>query len=57
MNRVVGIGVSAKEKRLKHLMEIEIEFEEPCTQMQAQQLVLDALGELLYDIGSEGGAE
>ena len=57
MNKVVGIGVCAKDKKLKHLMEIVVEFEEPCTQYEAQQIVLDALGELLYNIEQKGSEE
>ncbi len=48
MNRVVGICVAATEIKTKHKLEIEVEFEEPCTQYQAQNIVLDALGDLLY---------
>lgn len=50
MNRVIGISVGATEKKTKHSLEIEVEFEEPCTQVEAQSIVLDAIGELLYDI-------
>jgi len=57
MNKVVGIGVSAKEKKLKHLMEIEVTFEEPCTQCEAQNIVLNVLGELLYDFKSNKDSE
>lgn len=49
MNRVVGIGVSVTEMKTKHKMEIEVEFEEPCTYYQAQSIVLEAIGDLLYD--------
>lgn len=48
MNRVMGISVMATEMRTKHKLEIEVEFIEPCTQLQAQNIVLDALGDLLY---------
>ena len=49
MNKVVGITVSATEMKNKHKLEIEVEFEEPCTQFQAQNIVLTAIGDLLYD--------
>ena len=49
MNRVVGISVSATELKNRHKLEIEVEFEEPCTQFQAQNIVLTAIGDLLYD--------
>ena len=48
MNRVMGISVMATEMKTKHKLEIEVEFKEPCTQYQAQNIVLDALGDLLY---------
>ena len=46
MNKVVGISVSATEMKTRHTLEIEVEFEEPCTQFVAQNIVLDAIGDL-----------
>lgn len=48
MNRVVGIGVSCTEMKTKHKLEIEVEFEEPCTPFQAQDMVLHTISDLLY---------
>ena len=43
MNRIIRVGVECKEKRIKHRVEVEVEFAEPCTQFEAQQTILESI--------------
>lgn len=49
MIKAISIGARAKDKAVKHCMEIHVEFAEPCTQSEAEEIVMTAIGNLLFE--------
>lgn len=44
----MSIGASAKDKTTEHTIEISVEFNEPCTQAEAEDIVREAIGDILF---------
>lgn len=53
MNKVISFRPTAIDKKTKHTIEIEVEFAEPCTQWESEEIVRNALGDLLFQCDSE----
>lgn len=53
MNKVISFRPTAIDKKIEHTIEIKVEFAEPCTQWEAENIVRDALGDLLFQNLSE----
>lgn len=53
MNKVVGIQVIGKDKSIRHTIELTVEFAEPCTQWEANEIILESFGDLLFKRGCE----
>ena len=48
MNKVISFKPAASDKSTQHTIELTVEFAEPCTQWEAEEIVLNALGDLLF---------
>lgn len=48
MIKAMRIGASAKDKTTEHTIEISVEFNEPCTQAEAENIVRDAISDILF---------
>lgn len=53
MNKVVSFRSTATDKSKEHTIELIVGFAEPCTQWEAEKIVRDALGDLLFQSLSE----
>ena len=50
MAKINAISVAAKDKKKEHKVEIIAEFNEPVTQGEAQELILQALSMSVFDL-------
>ena len=48
MNKVISFKPTASDKSTQHTIELTVEFAEPCTQWEAEEMVLNSLGDLLF---------
>ena len=48
MNKVISFKPTVIDKRKEHTIELTVEFAEPCTQWEAENVVRDTLGDLLF---------
>lgn len=55
MAKVISIGAEGKNKSKQHRVDIIVEFDEPVTQMEAQNKVLQAISKIMFDL--KEGAE
>ena len=49
MSEIIRMGVNATDKSKIHKIEVEVEFEEPVTQMEAQERVARAIGKYIFE--------
>ena len=47
MVKAISVGARAKDKTIEHSMEIFVEFNEPCTQSEAEKIIMDAISDVL----------
>lgn len=47
MIKAISVGARAKDKATEHSMEIFVEFNEPCTQVEAEKIIMDAISDVL----------
>ena len=55
MAKITTIGAEGKNKSKQHRVDIIVEFDEPVTQMEAQNIVLQAISEIMFNL--KEGAE
>lgn len=53
MNKIKSFGVVAKDVATIHKVEVEVEFEKPITQREAEMRVADAISDYLF--ANKGG--
>ena len=53
MIKAITIGARAKDKTTEHTMEISVEFNEPCTQHEAERIIMDAISDVLFKVNGE----
>ena len=53
MNKVVSFRPTTTDKSKEHTIELIVGFDEPCTQWEAEEIVRNALGDLLFQCDSE----
>lgn len=47
MIKAISVGARAKDKTIEHSIEIFVEFNEPCTQREAEKIIMDAISDVL----------